>query len=344
MSLLLFSVENYRSFKDIISFTTETYYDNICFKNYLIYGYNSSGKSNLVSAIQVMRDVVLNSAIEMNLGSLFNIEQFKLNGECENKPTQFNIEFLHKDVIYLYGFSLNKYRIYIEWLSYKHDGIVKELFNREYDKINDSYRWKFSKKLKGENKRISKFVRPNSLYLSHAAQNNHTTLGKLFLWFNKLEVINDCLKINYRNSDGCLNDLNFKYFICDLLKYIDHTIVSVDYTDEFIIIHLVESSMKKVHIKLAEESNSVKKMFYYALHIYNVIVNKGVLVFDDIDKEFDVEVINYIIRMFQDNLDCQLIFTSKNKEVLNCNFINSNNIITLTKQSFDKTYAKEHVT
>ena len=53
-------------------------------------------------------------------------------------------------------------------------------FKRERNK-----RISFSTKLQGDNRTIERLTRPNSLFLSAAAQNNHQALSPIYGWFSK---------------------------------------------------------------------------------------------------------------------------------------------------------------
>ncbi|MEH2071102.1 MAG: RloB domain-containing protein [Nostoc sp.] len=167
----------------------------------VIYGSNASGKSNLVRAIQTLRRLVMNSATKMQVGEKLPIEPFRLNNESAKNPTSFEVIFIHQSTRYEYGVSLNRERIYEEWLIAYPNEHSQNWFSRQYLPDNpkyqtdEGYKWSFGKGLKGEKLRIKKFVRSNSLFLSHAAQNNHPQLTEIFEWFQ------DEINILTSNSD-----------------------------------------------------------------------------------------------------------------------------------------------
>src|ERR1035437_1663486 len=104
--LLEFTVGNYLSFKDKKTMSlnasaikeyaetnlihTERY---TLLKGSVIYGANSSGKSNLIKAMSTMRRLVLQSFKQSSTYEL-NIKPFLLQAENENKPSFFEIVFL----------------------------------------------------------------------------------------------------------------------------------------------------------------------------------------------------------------------------------------------------------
>ncbi|WP_413175600.1 AAA family ATPase [Anabaena azotica] len=204
--LVEFSVENYRSFQEkqtlsMVAAEDETMLNSNTFpmpntdnlrlvKSAVIYGSNASGKSNLLKAMQTLKNLVINSASRMQSGDKLPIEPFKLNSESPKQPTTFEVIFIHKGTRYEYGVSANQERIYEEWLIAYPNERQQNWFSRQSMpdnselQIDELYQWSFGKGLKGEKKIISKFVRYNSLFLSHAAQNNHPQLTEIFKFFS----------------------------------------------------------------------------------------------------------------------------------------------------------------
>ncbi|MBD2385697.1 AAA family ATPase [Cylindrospermum sp. FACHB-282] len=210
--LIEFSVENYRSIQEkqtlsMVASDDETILDSNTFptpnnddlrlvKSAVIYGPNASGKSNLLRAIDTLRYLVINSATRMQLGHPLPIEPFILNSESAKQPSIFEVIFIHKGMRYEYGISLNQERIYEEWLIAYPNERQQNWLSRKYLPDNpelqadEGYEWTFGRGLKGEKKIIRKFVRSNSLFLSHAAQNNHPQLREIFEYFrDKMNIL-----------------------------------------------------------------------------------------------------------------------------------------------------------
>jgi uncharacterized protein len=123
--LLEFKTKNFRSFRDECTLSMVASSDKTLAQTNLIqtgikglpsvvraaaiYGANASGKSNVIRAIQVMRDIVLGSA-KYQLGQRISMAQpFKLDLISAKEPTEFEMTFLQKGVRYQYGFSLTPY-------------------------------------------------------------------------------------------------------------------------------------------------------------------------------------------------------------------------------------------
>jgi AAA15 family ATPase/GTPase len=104
-------------------------------KTAAIYGANASGKSNLINAIEYLRDLVIEEPYE-NL--VPTSKRFKLDNNYKNSPTSFRIEYLYQDTHFDYGIEISKGKITEEWL-YLIENIKGEkeklLFKKENNKV-----------------------------------------------------------------------------------------------------------------------------------------------------------------------------------------------------------------
>ncbi len=78
-----------------------------------VYGANASGKSNLVKALEFMKQVVL-----FGLPEGYTDKYCKVIGENKEKESYFELELMLENKYYAYGFEviLNKGKIVSEWL------------------------------------------------------------------------------------------------------------------------------------------------------------------------------------------------------------------------------------
>jgi hypothetical protein len=142
-----------------------------------IYGANASGKTNVVLALQFMRSVVINSHARWEPDKAIRLEPFA--GESD-APTTFSVDFLLDGVRHQYGFSLSPEAVLEEWMYAYPLGKKQTWFARERNRPIS-----FSVKLQGDNRTIERLTRPNSLFLSAAAQNNHEALSPVYRWFSR---------------------------------------------------------------------------------------------------------------------------------------------------------------
>ena len=146
----------------------------------VIYGPNASGKSNLIEAIHTMRWMVLTSQTKGEPGGGVPRHPFKLDPASSQLPSRFDIDFVVDGVRHHYGFKASSTAFEAEWLYAFPKSQRRMLFEREGDTFN------FGRGLRGQNNSIARLTRPNSLYLSAAAQNSHEQLSKIFGFFRSM--------------------------------------------------------------------------------------------------------------------------------------------------------------
>lgn len=169
--LIRFTVSNFLSFKDETEFNmlpgkggaykqhpnhlTNTKSGIKILKTAAIYGANASGKSNLIKAVQFLRDLILNDIKGIIVPSS---KRFKLDESYKSKSSTFRIEYEYKNIHFDYGLEIDKGNIIEEWL-YVINSVKKEsetlLFKRKnkdvtfgeyYNKIDTTYVKKYLEK------------------------------------------------------------------------------------------------------------------------------------------------------------------------------------------------------
>ena len=140
----------------------------------------ASGKSNFVDAITTMRHMVLRSQTESDPRGGVPRHSFRLDSGSSRRPSRFDIDFMLDGVRHHYGFEANDREFVSEWLYSFPKSHRRSLFVRD----RDNYR--FGRELKGKNSVIAGLTRPNSLYVSAAAQNRHEQLTKVYGYFLSL--------------------------------------------------------------------------------------------------------------------------------------------------------------
>lgn len=149
----------------------------------VILGPNASGKSQFVDAILFLRSVVLYSQSRGDFETAIQRNPFCLAPGSTGEPTVFVIEFLVQGVHHEYGCALLDKHVDAEWL-YRFPSRRRQLlFERNY------MDFRFGRSLRGPNKRIADFTRPNSLFLSAAVQNNHAELKPVVRFFAAMKGI-----------------------------------------------------------------------------------------------------------------------------------------------------------
>ncbi|MGB5961493.1 MAG: ATP-binding protein [Coleofasciculaceae cyanobacterium] len=230
--LIEFSVGNYRSFKEQVTFSMvaanlvakdKKLDENNVFavdklkllKSAAIYGANASGKSNLAKALSFMKWFMVNSSKETQSTDDINVEPFRLSTETEEQPSYFELVFLMDGRKYRYGFEANRKEVVSEWLFYAPKTRETQLFYRNANsfKISKSY----------DADGIQKKTRDNALFLSVSAQFNVEIAEKILDWLtvelNIISGLNDQQYLDY-TVDCLLNNEN-RTDILQLIQKLD---------------------------------------------------------------------------------------------------------------------------
>jgi len=198
--LIEFSVENYLSFKDMVTLSLEASTEKGLDSNVIkgaqnsdfnllksvhIYGPNASGKSNLFKAILFMDDFVFGSSTDHGKDSLIPVTPFKLDENCIAKPSVFEIIFLSDGVRYQYGFSVTAKVVQEEWFYSYPFKRRRTLFVRNSSQSETHAQFNFGDNWKGEGVRLAGMTRPNALFISVASQFNHSIAKIVTDWFSE---------------------------------------------------------------------------------------------------------------------------------------------------------------
>ncbi len=353
--LLEFRVRNFLSIKDEICLdlkaTTITDFEksNVIrtnrynvLKGAVIYGANSSGKSNLIKAMSTMRRVVFQS-FEKSSTSDLNIEPFLLDTLSEKEATFFEVIFLLNNVKYRYGFELTNFKIKSEWLIEAKKIAEKYLFVREGDGIDISPQYKEAKDLEEK-------TRDNALFLAVIDQFNGKLASQIMVWFNNFITISGLNHERYKaitfqmldnkESKSILqsfyNDLDLGFDNVQIKKK-DFDINDIpDDMPEHIIKQLISDlegkkmiDVKTIHKKRntanntfstiefdmrSQESSGTNKIFNISGPIFDVLTDGGILVIDELDASLHPLLTLSITRLFNSEehnpKNAQLIFST----------------------------------
>ncbi len=188
--LLSFSLENWMSFKNEVSFSMIasrerqhrervpklTKYRNKVLPVSVLYGGNASGKSNFFNALSFARDLVVEGT---NPDGLIPVNPFLLRDNSEELPTKFSFLILAEETIYEFSFEMNKEAIIMEKLVELTKTSGKLLYHRKGSKIklNNSF----------QKKQFLNFVaegtRANQLFLTNSISQSVEHFRPIYDWF-----------------------------------------------------------------------------------------------------------------------------------------------------------------
>ncbi|MBC5605999.1 AAA family ATPase [Bacteroides difficilis] len=343
--IINFTVGNYRSFRDkkvlsmeatAIKELNESIIERDGYKllpSAVIYGANSSGKSNLLKAIRKFREMISTSS-KLNSTDKLNITPFLLNPHTVQEPSSFEIELLINKQIYTYGFTADNQKVYEEWLYVKKGKNKKEicLFGRieEGIGIGDEY---------SEGVGLEEKVRDNGLFLSTVDSFNGEIAGNIISAINSIAIISGinheslstftnklCTQATFslefqQKVQGFLNSMNVGFTKFEIPKdeklaeeikaYTIHHL----YNDEGEIIGETRFSMKE------HESSGTNKLFDLAALVIGQLDFGYPLIVDELDSKLHPLLTQHIIKLFNNPKTnpkgAQLIFATHDTNLLN---------------------------
>lgn len=367
--LVEFSVQNHRAFRERQTFsmvasaaTERTGQEHVAHTGFsaipfvlreaCLFGANGSGKSSLIDAMRFMTRFVRNSfRNEPDKG--IDVEPFVFHSEWLDKPSEFEIIFIHEETQYQYGFSLTSKRVVEEWLFArpKSTGRQRHLFTRSYDEAKDDYDWEISTvHLKGERESWKDQTRPDALFLSTAVQLKAEGLKEVHEWlvksFRTYSASDDTRHSGFTQTR--FEDDAWKARVTDFLKQADIALADITVEEKKLVdspnfanlpkpfqemIKTENPEAKEYDIKffrynecdqpvalpLREESTGTKNLFDLAGPILDVLENGWTLIIDELNSGLHPLAFQHLIGMFCDSKvntkDAQLIFTTHDTSV-----------------------------
>lgn len=358
--LVNFTFKNFRSFRDEMTLTMEaapiqelaSVVVPSCDENLLpvavMYGANSSGKSNVLKALRAMRDVLLNS-VKLNPKDKLDAEPFCLNMTSADEPTSFEIQFTIGDSKYRYGFDYNAKAILNEWLYEKRKGEREfELFLRSGDEF------KISKTRFSEGIGKQDATPANRLFVSLVAQLNGKVSQAILDWFTNMDYMSGMdgkgyagktLKMLMYNQEGgdevmrLFEQTNLGFHGIEVNAKLDNkfsldskTIHNI-YNEDGTVVEQRSFPTDKM------ESEGTKKLIEIAGPIFDAILNGKVLIVDELDAKLHPFLTRKIIGLFMDKeinkKSAQLIFATHDTNLLNLQYLRRDQIWFTEKDATD---------
>lgn len=362
--LVKFTIDNYRSFGTLMSLDlmasngikdsidggfTNTANGKIL-NTISFYGANSSGKTNFLRALGLMRSIVLHS-VRLNDNEPLPYEPFALSTR-EQRPTTMEVTFyeLSDRSLFTYGFSYNQTSIVKEWLHAKYPKkSAKTLFVREKNAItyiDDTF-------TEGKDKANIK-LNNNRLFLSLIGQLGGETSNRIINWYLKsLLVLSGIDDSNYyrRTRKKVYEDKEYKEgvssLLCNMKLGFDEFLAEkVDMSNmplpQGLPIDLVSQLRNETYIEIStihnvygtdgkvvntallnmeeHESAGTNKIFNLAGPIYESLKNGITLLIDELDSQMHPLISWQLVELYNSTTSntqgAQLIFTTHDTHLL----------------------------
>lgn len=376
--LIEFRVKNFKPFQDecVLSMVassdrslventvpTKLFGQNKLLKSVVVYGANASGKSSLIEAMAFMRDLVIDSN-KYNSNDEIPRQPFLLNRESHNLPSEFEVTFIHHDIRYQYGFSVDQQRVHEEWLLAYPKGRAQTWCQRTLNRDNNTYEWYFGSKFRGQKKPLKEQTKENMLFLSKGDNINNEQLTEVYKWFaHELKFVEPrrYAQLQDYTAHRSKEDPSFRARLQRLLQIADLGITDVSVQEkkiglEDLPVHLqflssalaggspVEIQMlheteagDQVPFSLNVESLGTQQFFAMGGPLIDTLLNGYVLCVDELDDSLHPNLIRALVSMFH-NPDlnphkAQLIFNTHDATLLDSSLFRRDQIWLVEKNS-----------
>lgn len=207
--LIRFFVSNFLSFNQKVEFNmvAGTYkrhnqhtheHGNIkILKNSAFYGSNGAGKTNFIIALDTLRSLITRGTYHKS--QLIPYKPFRLDKSQLDKPTQFEIDFLHNNKTFSYSIKYTDKLINEEWLYILNDNSNELVFERVTESESLQSNIKFNKTffagleqnvIDELQKRYQNELRHNQPFILEGYNKNLKIIDEAYEWFNdKLRII-----------------------------------------------------------------------------------------------------------------------------------------------------------
>lgn len=188
--LVSFSVENFLSIRDRVELSMvaadfdKSLSENIIttqlnrakprpinlLKSLAIYGPNASGKTNILKAVLVFSNFVINAI--QSTGKPIPFVPFALDPAWKIRPSSFEASFIAQGTLYRYGLSADSSIVHHEYLYATDKAGERKIFERRKSPEKAGYSYEYGPAGKNLNK-VEQFVRQDSLLLAVGSSYNN---------------------------------------------------------------------------------------------------------------------------------------------------------------------------
>jgi len=365
-----FSLKNYLSIKDTQTlsfvprrsdlknptFTAEVAPGVRLLRTAILYGANASGKSNILSGLDMLRNIVIKMR---KRGSNTGFIPFRFNQQSLQSPGEFDIVFYQRQNKFRYYLKLTETEILEEELNYYQSQSPSLVYYRKTINEQD-IRIDFGKSCKinaSEEEMIRARVLPNMSVLSSLGEVSirDDVLLRSYNWFSKVlkPIITPDTRLRDYTADMIAENIQIKKLLTEIMKASDFNIAQIISEKEFIKFDLdhikkMPGELPEILIKNIEENGGLWKKNLGLLHsviengeAHNYLLEEElesrgtwryfslagpllealrankVLFIDELDSSLHPDLLNFFISIFIVNSKrAQLIVTVHNRELL----------------------------
>ena len=317
-------------------------------RSVVLYGANSSGKSNLIKAFERMKNCVLNS-VRLNETDNLSFSPFLLAAETENQPTFFEVILSIENQTFRYGFEYNLTKIINEWLFEVQKTKEKVLFVRTLEGIAVADNFE-------EGKDKEKITNDNRLFVSLVAQLGGETSKNILLWFDRFcNIVSGIENIKYKDISLEILNKNTKIFNTSLKLFKDLQLgfnnieIAEDKENKRLILNTFHNKYnakgdivsQNVWDNRLNESEGTKKIIDFAGMIFDTLQFGKMLIIDELDSKLHPLITMQIIQLFNNpeinQNNAQLLFATHDTNLLSTDIFRRDQVWFTEKDNTEQT-------
>jgi len=385
--ILEFKIENFLSFREeqVLSFEPSSskeyasqYFAEVkkgvkVLKLGLLYGANASGKTNLLKALDFLRDFVLQQKKDKTEST--GISTFQFDDTYNSKPSKFYLSFYLHEVKYVYNLILDNKKVIEENLIYYPGIQPATFFERTYDSIKEKSTIKFGGTIDlslSDKKLIEGLTISNSSVFSAFGKTNikKSLFDDVYNWFKEsfMQMIHPRTDLFSWTSSRIEQDDLCKDFVLDVLQKADFNISAIDINeDEIPIDETLETKISSMNIPDTVKNEILQKrtlqtkdilfqhkttlmekelprhlesngtMRYYGLGgvLNKLLSSHSFLCIDEIENSLHYDLVAHFIKTFlMNSTNSQLLFSTHDINLLNEDFLRRDTVWFVEKNEY----------
>lgn len=313
-----------------------------------LYGANGSGKSNLLDAMDDLRRLIRFSHKGSDSTDRIRRSPFRLDSRSAQEPTRLECSFTIEPSC---GDATTDQAVYDLEIEFTELEIRRECLRRSTRHTRRSTHTLYSREtidgqvnvqpgvhLQGENQAITNLTRPNSLFLSAGAQNNHPQLTPVHKWFSDWKCLFSSSPMSEQVAAAIVADHRQHQRLENLLKQSETGVGGVEVDEheadprmavltrdiaEFVADHmegdrpnpqaiaseladvatkrirlLHESDEELLPLDYASESRGTKMFLTLVLPALDALSSGGVLIIDELDSSLHPRLADAFVSLF----------------------------------------------
>ena len=303
-------------------------------KTNAVIGPNGVGKSSFSRAIESLKDIVLDEAVEGKrsvLESRFNTI-FAYGVEKES-PTTISVDVMlspeteeNESVIARYTLVANKHKIFEETLVHIFGASKKLMFERKL--VEDEYKYRFGKNYRGEKKRLASKIPEYITFLGQGARNGSPTCEELYSWFNNSlyilplgisSITEEYIAKMLTEHPAWEKQLINFYWSIDItdIRRVNVQTKNEKQTVSFTHVYINDKKPEGYANPFSLESLSLRRLTALAIAFFESFTTRKTILVDDFGMLLHSDVICHLIDIFErENKQSQLIVIDCNPALL----------------------------